>query len=70
MEKEKPLFERASGDIGGRACSNQRLKCVCGFNKKFGRREFVMAKYYEQLRDGEVDGDELQETKNQWKVDL
>lgn len=63
MEKEEPLFERASGDIGGRACSNQRWKCVCRLNKKFGRREFVMAKYYEQLREREVDGYGLQRDK-------
>lgn len=63
MEKEKPLFERASGDIGGRACSSQRQKCVCRFNKEVGRRELVMAKYYEQLREREVDRDELQRDK-------
>lgn len=32
-------------------------------NKKFGRREFVMAKYYEQLREREVDGYGLQRDK-------
>lgn len=44
MEKEQPLFERASGAIGGKAYSNQRQKCVCRFHEEVRKRELVMGK--------------------------
>lgn len=55
------------GPLEGKPIPTKDKNVCAGFMKRSGRESLLWAKYYEQLKEREVEGDELQREKESWE---